>query len=102
MTATNPSVVVEARATAENLAARVRLLDSSVVGSIDQGSFEAPVISTATEFKSSAGSGDHIDLASVRWAGFDDGHGDIGIFCETSSYDVAGRSTCSTSQSTVL
>jgi hypothetical protein len=93
MTTPNPSVVVEARATAENLAARVRLLHSSVVGSVDECSFETPVVLTSTEFESAARSGDHVDLAGVGWAGFDDCHGNIGVLCETSGYGVASRAT---------
>jgi hypothetical protein len=93
MTTTNPSVVVEARAATENFATSVWLLDSSVVGPIDERSFEAPIILTTTKLEGSGRSSDHVNLACVRWAGFDDRDGDIGIFGETSGDGVTGRAT---------
>lgn len=65
LTTSNPSIVVSSTATTEHLTTGNGLFNASVVGSIDHGSLETPVVLAATKFESLGWSRDGVDFASV-------------------------------------
>lgn len=65
MTTTHPRIIIETAAATKDLATSVRLLNASVVGSIDKRGLESPVILAATELKRPSWSGDHVNFPRV-------------------------------------
>ena len=67
--ATDPSVVVQARAAAEDLATGVGLLNTSVVWAIDHGALVRPIVLGATKLKGTGRGGDGWDITRVAEEG---------------------------------
>lgn len=92
-TAGDPSVVVEARAAAEDLSASVGLLDAGVLGAVNHARLEGPVVLGAAERKSRGRSGDGVDGGRVIDSGLDDEDGNVGVFGEAAGDDASGSAT---------
>jgi hypothetical protein len=67
---------------------------SSIIRSIDHRGLEAPIILAVPCLESPGRGHDHVDLSRIGWASLDDCDGDIGIFGQTTSDNVAGGATC--------
>lgn len=87
-TAWEPSVVVKTTASSEDLAAGVRLLDTSVFLAVDHAGLVLPVILATTKLKGTSWGGDCIDVLRVSNTCFDDKYIDLGVFCKTASYNA--------------
>lgn len=89
----NPSIVVEARATTENLSSGVGLLNASVLRTIDHTSLERPVILGTSKSEGSGGSGDGVDGSGVVNTGLDNEDGDVGVLGQAAGNDAASSAT---------
>jgi hypothetical protein len=90
LTASDPSIIVQAAASTENLASGMRLLHSSIIWPIDHRGFEAPVILAVSRLESPGRGHDHVDLSRIGWPSLDDCNGDVGVLSQTASDNVTG------------
>ena len=89
----DPSVVVEARAAAEDLSSGIGLLNASVLGTINHASLERPIILGTSESEGSGGSRDGVNGRRVVNAGLDDEDGHVGVLGQAASNDAASSAT---------